>query len=70
MSSIKLFGATYSAAAVSKADEIKPEITGRFIMLGIARDMATTDGLMCGKPRNVKSVVLMLPRYSASCKPV
>lgn len=41
-------------------EEIKPEMKGRFITLGSARDMAVTPMSMRGRPRRVTRVVFTL----------
>ena len=42
-SRVKLFGATYSAAAVSKALEMKPEMNGMSMMFGRILLMGMTE---------------------------
>ena len=42
-SNVKLLGATYSAAAVSSALEMNPDMKGRFMMLGRILFIGTTE---------------------------
>lgn len=55
-----LLGATYSAAAVSRALDMKPEINGKFMMLGSILLIGTTAIVIRGNPSKVTRVVLTL----------
>ena len=57
---MRLFGATYSAHALSMELEMKFEMTGMFIMLGKYLDIGTTDIAIFGSPISVTRVVLTL----------
>jgi len=59
-SNVRLFGATYSANAVSMDRAMKVEMTGRFMTFGKARDMGTTLIEIFGNPIKVHSEVFML----------
>ena len=59
-SRVKLFGATYSAAAVSMALEMKPEMNGKFMIFGNTLLMGTTEMVILGRPINVTIVVFTL----------
>ena len=59
-SSVKLLGATYSAAAVSSALEMKPEMNGRSMTLGRILLIGTTDIVIRGRPMSVTRVVFTL----------
>ena len=59
-SRVKLFGATYSAAAVLIALEMNPEINGMFITFGRCSLKGTTLIVMWGRPSNVTIVVFTL----------
>ena len=59
-SKVRHFGATYSAAAVSIALEMNPEMKGRFITFGNARFIGTTEMVIRGRPMSVTSVVFTL----------
>ena len=59
-SRVILFGATYSAQAVSMDFDMKSEITGRFITFGSDFAIGTTEILMRGRPMRVTSVLLIL----------
>ena len=61
-----LFGATYSAAAVSRALEINPEMNGKSMIFGRTLFMGTTEMVIRGSPISVSSVVFTL---STQCKP-
>jgi hypothetical protein len=65
-SSVKLFGATYSAAAVLMALEMNPETKGRFITFGKALLSGMTEMSILGRPINVTIVVLILNRTKVS----
>lgn len=55
-----LFGATYSAQAVSMDFDMKSEMTGRFMTLGSDLAIGTTEILMRGRPMRVTRLLLML----------
>ena len=57
---MRLFGATYSAAAVLMALDINPEMKGMFITFGRCSLRGTTLIVMCGRPSNVTIVVFTL----------
>lgn len=57
---VRLFGATYSAAAVLIALEMNPEMNGTFITFGSLSLMGTTEMVICGRPMKVTSVVFTL----------
>ena len=59
-SKVRHFGATYSAAAVSIALEMNPEMKGRFITFGNARFIGTTEMVIRGRPMRATSVVFTL----------
>ena len=59
-SSVMLFGATYSAAAVSRALEINPEMNGKSMIFGRTLFMGTTEMVIRGSPISVTRVVFTL----------
>ena len=59
-SKVRHFGATYSAAAVSIALEMSPEMNGRFITFGNALFIGTTEMVIRGRPMSVTSVIFTL----------
>ena len=64
-SRVRLFGATYSAAAVSSALEMKPEMKGMSITFGSSLLIGTTEMVIRGSPMRVTRVVLTLQDMSA-----
>lgn len=59
-STVKLFGATYSAKAVLIALDTKPETKGMFITFGRFSLSGVAEIVMCGIPSSVTRVVLTL----------
>ena len=60
MSIVRLFGATYSATAVSMALEMNPEMNGTSMTFGSILLKGTTDMVIRGRPSRVTKVVLTL----------
>ena len=57
---MRLFGATYSAAAVSRALEMNPEMNGRFMTFGSVLLKGVAEIVMRGRPMREIRVVLTL----------
>ena len=63
-SRVKLFGATYSATAVSIELEMNPEMNGRFITFGRTLLRATTEMVTRGSP--IRDTIVVFTLYYAS----
>lgn len=59
-SNVRLFGATYSAAAVSRALEMNPEMNGKFMTFGSVLLRGVAEIVMRGRPIKETKVVLTL----------
>lgn len=57
---VRLFGATYSATAVSIELEMKPEINGMFMTFGRNLAKGITEMVILGRPIKLNMVVLTL----------